>query len=308
MQSVFHRLKIGKINVLDIKVETLSDDVLQLKIGIDLELLGKDGSSKPVLLVHVNVHLSLRIMQSKLVIEKCLTDAVHIELLPGTAVGNLVGMLSKTLNSLLPNVLCPILQVVLELLNVLLGTLNSEMPVGNLGSVHYAPAGPPSFQDGQMLQTLIASLGDTNGNTITQVPAGLSAPVPLTDHTSKLLLSSSLLRPLLELLVKRGQFNADITQQMLSGDIPMTTSELESILPGVSGLPANTPLVIRIKISDTPVISMQNGNLRVTLKAIVEVLTQKDSDQLLVLDVGIKLAAQLNILGTKLHLSVAIEK
>ncbi|XP_062835269.1 BPI fold-containing family B member 3-like [Anolis carolinensis] len=188
---------------------------------------------------------------------------------------------------------------------MLLGTVNSVLPVGTLGWAHYTLAGPPSMKDGQLLLNMNIYFSDNNGNTFNPVPAEPPALPPVTDDTSRLLLSLNILRPWLELLVKGGQFNADIPQQMLPDVVPMTTSELESILSEVSGrLPANTSLVVRMGVIDTPAVTLQNGTLTVTLNT-----TMKCSGltPLLVLEADMKLTGQPIISGTKLHLSLALD-
>ncbi|XP_053250709.1 BPI fold-containing family B member 3-like isoform X3 [Podarcis raffonei] len=268
------------------------------------------------LLVEVNITANARLVQDKsgtpiLVVENCKTNLGNIQILSGFLPLNLDRVLTNLLSNVLPGVLCPVVDLVLNIVNTLLGTVNSVCPFGTLGKLHYTLAGLPWFSDEQQIVlNLNVLVLDNEGNSIKLPPSKLPSLPPAGDQTSQLLLSGDLISSLLQLVMKNGQLNVDITDQALRGAVPLTTSALQSVLPQLSRLlPTSLPLVVKIRISDLPGVSLQNGKLTVTLAAAVDVFALADSgpELLFGLNAQIDLSGSVRISGAKLAVSLSLD-
>ncbi len=112
----------------------------------------------------------------RLVVEKCntLLGGMKVRLLRGLlpVVDNL---LAGVLNRLLPNLLCPVLDVALGLVNDQLGLVNSLVPLGLLGSIQYTLSSLP-LVTGQFLEVdlnTVVGMGTRGGvGTLSGLPSG----------------------------------------------------------------------------------------------------------------------------------------
>ncbi|KAM6458390.1 BPI fold-containing family B member 3-like [Liasis olivaceus] len=231
------------------------------------------------LLVELNITINARLVQDKtgtpkLLAENCKTNIGGIQILSGFLPLVLDNVTTVLLNKLVPGALCPVADLVLNILNTVLATVNNVCPFGTLGTLHYTLAGLPLFRGQHIILNLKLMITDLEGKTTGFPTAQLpSLPVPpAVGHSSQLLLPRDLLSSLLQLLVSRGGFNADITEQALHGSIPMTTSALQPLLPKLSQLVAeDLPLGLRIEVHDVPALSLQNGKATILLEAALQV-------------------------------------
>ncbi|XP_061486128.1 BPI fold-containing family B member 3-like [Rhineura floridana] len=309
------------LKIVDIVLPKVSLKLLK-GVGIELNLYTKVAvrgntilSGLLNLLVEVNITANARLVQDRsgahiLVVENCKTNLGGIKILSGILPLNLDNALTTLLNNVIPGVLCPVIDLVLNVVNTLLSTVNSVLPFGMLGKLHYTLAGLPLFNDQHIILNLNLMVTDHEGNATNLAPAQLPSLPPAVDNTSQLLLPGDLLSSLLQLLVTTGGLNADITDQVLQGSVPLTTSSLQSMLPELSRLlPADLPLVVKIRISDVPAVSLQKGNVTVTLAAAIEVLARTGSGlkPLLGMNAHIGLRGAVTITGTKLAISLSLQ-
>ncbi|XP_060119551.1 BPI fold-containing family B member 3-like [Heteronotia binoei] len=311
------------LKVVDIVLPKVSLKLLE-GVGVDLNIYTKvkiqGGKSLLGLLnlhVEVNITSRARMVQDKsgapkLVIEQCKTHLGKIQVLTGLLPLNLGAVVSNLLNNLLPGVLCPVIDLVLNVLNTLLGTVNSICPFGMLGQLHYTLAGLPLFRGQHILLNLNLMITDPEGKTINLPPAQLpSLPVPVPgDHSSQLVLPGQLLTTLIGTLGSKGLLNMDITQQTLHGDVPMTTTALQSLVPELSLLRIpSLPLVVRIRLSGAPKVALQNGEASVTLPASIGVLARTRSGPMSVfaVDATIGLSGKIKVGSSKLSLSLSLK-
>ncbi|XP_067410637.1 BPI fold-containing family B member 3-like [Emydura macquarii macquarii] len=206
--------------------------------------------------------------------------------------------------------LCPLIDTVLNTVNTQLGTVNSVVPLGVLGNLQYTLSSLPVVSDGSIKLDLNAVVKDPLGNIISD-PTCSAAPIslPLVGSSSQLALPACLLTSVLKLLLVPEKLNTDITGQMLPANILQVTSALRSIIPQVSDLlPASQQPLLKIKVLDTPVVSLQNGAVTARLPASIDVsLSDSPQKSLFVLDADTVLNAQPTIADNKLRLSSTLE-
>ncbi|XP_070600363.1 BPI fold-containing family B member 3-like [Erythrolamprus reginae] len=269
------------------------------------------------LLVSVNITANARLVQDtrgspRLLVENCKTNLGGIKILSGFLPLSLDNVLSSLLNEVIPGLLCPVVDVVLNLLNTVLGTVNSVCPFGLLGKLHYTLAGLPLFQDQHIVLNLNLMMTDLNGQPV-DFPGAQNASLPLLpakDGTSQLMLPIGLLSSVLQMLVSKGGFNVDLTALALGGSVPMTTSALRSVLPELSPLGTeDLPLVVKIRVSGVPVVSLQNGKAKIMLGAALQILSQSNSSliPLFTVNANISLSGSFSITRTMLSISLALD-
>ncbi|XP_048354423.1 BPI fold-containing family B member 3-like [Sphaerodactylus townsendi] len=248
----------------------------------------------------------------RLVVQNCKTLMSGVKL-KSELLKPLDGVVGNLLNNLLPGVLCPVIELVVNVLNTLLGTINSICPFGVLGQLHYTLAGLPVFQDQHILLNLNLMITDLEGKkTINLPPVRLPVlPEPAAgDHVSQLVLPGELISTLIGSLGSKGLLNADITQQTLRGNVPMTTSALQSLIPAISllGVPS-LPLVVRIRLNELPRVSLQNGEVFVSLATSIEVLahTRFGSKQLFELAATVGLSGKITPGLAKLSITLSLK-
>ncbi|KFQ39237.1 BPI fold-containing family B member 4, partial [Mesitornis unicolor] len=155
-------------------------------------------------------------------------------------------LLARVLNGLLPDLLCPVVDVALGLINDQLGLVNSLVPLGVLGSVQYTVSSLP-LVTGQFLQLdLNAIVGRVAGGLVgfplgrpetDPVPPGVPVPPlpPMADTSaSQLGLSSNFLSLELSALEAEEALDMDITMGMFPEIPPLTTQILGAQVPAVS--------------------------------------------------------------------------
>ncbi|XP_053099173.1 BPI fold-containing family B member 3 [Hemicordylus capensis] len=309
-------LKIVDIVLPKVKLQMLKGFGLGLNIYAKVALHGNSVLGGLLnLVVEVNITAKARLVQNEfgapvLVVENCKTNLGGIQILSGFLPLNLDRVLTNLLNDVIPGVLCPVVDLVLNVVNILLGTVNSVCPFGTLGKLHYTLAGLPWFNDQHIVLNLNLALIDHEGKTV-PFNGTLPALPPAKDQASQMLLSGDILSSMLRMLVTKGAFNLDITEQTLPGGaVPLTTSALQSLLPTISQLvPTPLPLVIRIRVLEVPLLSLRDGQATVTLTATIQVLARTPSglQNLLGLEAKIVLSGRVIVTATKLGITLSLQ-
>ncbi|KFQ12416.1 BPI fold-containing family B member 4, partial [Leptosomus discolor] len=261
----------------------------------------------------------------KLVAERCDTLLGGIEvrllrrLLP--VVDNL---LASVLNRLLPNLLCPVVDVALGLVNDQLGLVNSLVPLGLLGSIQYTVSSLP-LVTGQFLEVdLNTVVGRVAGGLVDYplgkpeaVPTPPRVPVPplppMADTSSSQLgLSVNFLGSVLSVLQKEGALDLDISTGMFPELPPLTTSTLGALVPAVfKAYPESRELLLRIAVPEAPVVTLKKNKGVIQLTATAEVVViHPDGVQksLCLLSIDTSLLARFSVEDNKLKIGVSLEK
>ncbi|KAM9178291.1 BPI fold-containing family B member 3-like [Mergus octosetaceus] len=313
-------LKIVNITLPKITLHFLPGVGLQLNIYTQL-LVDGNGAVGGLLQLQVeaNITARVRLVQDKsgalkLVIEGCKTLLGGVN----TRVGTKVPLVEKTLKSIfgsvLPRLLCPVVDTVLGVVNSLLGSVTSVLPLGALGDLQYTLSSLPIIGDKSIQVDLNLLLRDAAGNVVEPVRGQLS-PVtllPTTGRGVQVGLSQNVLGAVLGLAQKQGAFNLDITSSAVPSSISLSTSALLSAFPQLSTVvPGSLPLALRVRLVDVPEVSLRDGRATATLQATIDVVTQRPGfpvQTLFSLDSDVSLNITPSVASGKLRASLAIDR
>ncbi|XP_055578530.1 BPI fold-containing family B member 4 [Falco cherrug] len=305
-------------------------------IGIHLNLYTRVALNAKSLLglldiaVEVNITSRVRLTMDstgypKLVTERCntLLGGIKVRLLRGLlpVVDNL---LASVLNRLLPNLLCPVVDIALGLVNDQLGLVNSLVPLGLVGSIQYTVSSLP-LVTGQFLEVdLNTVVGQVAGGLVDYplgkpeaVPAAARVPMPalppMADSSSSQLgLSVNVLSSVLSTLQKEGALDLDISTGMFPELPPLTTSMLGALVPAVfKAYPESHELLLKIAVPEAPVVTLMKNKGMIQLMATAEVMViHSDNIQksLCLLNIDASLLAQFSVEDNKLKIGVNLEK
>ncbi|XP_024071211.1 BPI fold-containing family B member 3-like [Terrapene carolina triunguis] len=310
------KLEIKKLTLPKVSLKLLPGVGVQLNVNTQVLIEGKSLLAKVLnLQVDVNIIARARLAQDdmgapKLIVEDCKTQLVNVRLL--NALPLRPAVLNKALGNLFPGVLCPLIDTVLNAVNPLLSTVNSVVPLGVVGKLQYILASLPVVSDAEIKLDLNAVVEDLLGHRVDD-PTCSAATVSLPSvvaSPSQLGLSVCLLSSVLKLLLAPGKLSTDIAAQTLPSDTPLTASALRALIPEVSELlPESQQLLLKIRVLETPAVSVQNGKVMVRLPASIEVSPSASPQRsLFVLDADIVLSVQPTISDNKLRISVALER
>ncbi|XP_015152079.2 BPI fold-containing family B member 3 [Gallus gallus] len=313
-------LRIVNITLPKITLRFLPGIGLQLNIYTQLLIDGNGAvGSLLQLQVEANITARVRLAQDKsgalrLVVEDCKTLLGDINIRVGPKVPLVEKTLKSVLGSVLPRLLCPVVDTVLGVVNSLLGSVTSVLPLGALGNLQYTLSSLPIIGDKSIQLDLNLLLRDAEGNVVE--PAGdLSMPVtlpPAVGPGAQLGLSQGVLGAVLALAQRQGAFSMDISSSAVPNSIPLTTSALLSAFPQLSTvLPGSLPLALRVRLADTPAVAVRDGKATATLRAAIDVLAQRPGfppQTLFSLDSDVVLDITPSVSGGRLRTALAVDR
>ncbi|XP_020670443.3 BPI fold-containing family B member 3 [Pogona vitticeps] len=276
---------------LKIKANLLGGQLLELDVAVNIT-----GSSRLV----QDPNQPARIVAS---------DDCNVQIKLGSSLlSGLINTVSNVLNNALPAVLCPVLTLATGLLNGLIGTVDGVHPVEGVGSVEYLLGSILQSSGDKLMLDLDVGLLDSSGNKVPLPPMN-SITLPPTrpgDHTSRVLLNTELISSLIDLHVKKGSFNRDITGE---GSSSLAASALQSVLPEGT-LPANSVLKVSINTGETPLVTVENTDINVKLPVDVTVSAQTDSGlvPLFAADADIDLKGRIKVTGDTVGVNLSLER
>ncbi|NXK23971.1 BPIB6 protein, partial [Arenaria interpres] len=227
----------------------------------------------------------------------------------------LPGVMSKfiyrTLQKVLPGLLCPAVDAVFNLVNAKFTPLTSEIPLGTAGTLQYTLLNPPVPNETFIDLDLQTILHQGRGKEI-DLPMdqpSLSSLPPKRDAATQLILSADLLSA--ELSVLQASFNLNISNNTVLGLPPLLTTMLGALIPEISEvLPPSQPVVIEMQEAKAPVVTITPDKSFVQLFSTAEFwVSHSDSppESLFVLDVHSNLEAEFAIAEEKLCLSLSLQ-
>ncbi|XP_074898418.1 BPI fold-containing family B member 4-like [Buteo buteo] len=305
-------------------------------IGVHLNLYTRVALNAKSLLglldiaVEVNITSRVRLTMDgtgypKLVTERCntLLGGIKVRLLRGLLpiVDNL---LASVLNRLLPNLLCPVVDIALGLVNDQLGLVNSLVPLGLLGSIQYTVSSLP-LVTGQFLEVDLNTVVGTAAGGLVDYPLGKPETVPTPPRvpmpplppmadtsSSQLGLSVNFLGSVLSVLQKEGALDLDISTGMFPELPPLTTSTLGALVPAIfKAYPESCELLLKIAVPEAPVVTLKKnkGVIQLTATAEVVVIHPRDVQKsLCLLNIDTSLLAWFSVEDNKLKIGVSLEK
>ncbi|XP_038288791.1 BPI fold-containing family B member 3 [Canis lupus baileyi] len=318
-----------------LKIEELTLPKVSLKLlpgfGVQLSLHTKVGlhGSGPLggllqLAAEVNVSSRVALGVSSrgtpiLVLKRCSTLLGHISLLSGLLPAPLFGVVEQTLFKVLPGLLCPMVDSVLGVVNELLGTALSLVPLGALGSVEFTLATLPLISNQYIELDINPIVKNIAGDVIDfpKPPKPPNPPKPIKvppkeDHTSQVVVPLYLFNTVFGLLQTNGALDIDITPELVPSNVPLTTTDLASLVPEALGnLPPGQQLLLSMRVKEAPSVTLQNKKATISIPANIHVLSyhpKGTNEALFELNAVLTLNAQLAPSATKLHLSLSLER
>ncbi|XP_077016081.1 BPI fold-containing family B member 3 [Tamandua tetradactyla] len=315
-------LKIEEITLPKVSLKLLPGFGVQLGLHTKVGLHGS-GPLGDLLQLAAEVNVSSRValgVSSQgtpiLILKSCNTLLGHISLLSGLLPASLFGVVEQTLFKVLPGLLCPVVDSVLGVVNELLGTGLSLVPLGALGSVEFSLATLPLISN-QYIELDVNPIVKSVAGDIIDFPKPPKPPKPVKippkeDHTSQVTVPVYLFSTMFGLLQTSGALDIDITSELVPSNIPLTTTDLAALVPEVLGkLPPNQHLLLSLRVKEAPTVTLQKKKATVSIPAAIHVKfygPKGAPEALFELNGVITLNAQLTSSATKLHISLSLER
>ncbi|CAM2102215.1 unnamed protein product [Caretta caretta] len=313
------RLEVVNIQLPRVLVTLLPGIGGQLTIATKLEISGNLLLSG---LIHISVDVNLiakvRVTDYsagvfQVVTEDCqsLLGPFDIRLLLGLLPVSVNGLVSSTLTTTLPSLLCPVVSNITKLVNVqLLGTLNVLVPLGAVGNIQYQLASLPLITDLYVGLDLNAVIQQVGGDNISLPGSAVPVPLPpLQGNVLNLGLSQAFLNAVLSLLGRIQPQTFISKPDVFSGATQLTDAITALIPAGCPSCSVVSPLNIKITVLGPPLITLEANKATVKLSVKIQVF-KKYSDgtiqTLLALKADLVLNAQVSVAGGKLLLSVSL--
>ncbi|NWY53916.1 BPIB6 protein, partial [Chionis minor] len=270
---------------------------LFMAVLVQMTIAGKSfiGGNMEIALA-ANLTASSRLGQDATGIPRFSTKSCHIALvsvktnLPSSVLPKVMSkFLDSTLQKVLPGLLCPAVDAVLNVVNAKFTTMTSEIPLGTAGTLQYVLLNPPMTNETFIELDLKTILHQEEGKEV-DLPTdqlSLSSLPPKRDAATQLILSANFLSA--ELSVMQASFNLNISNNMVLGLPPLVTTMLGALIPEISRVaPPSQPVVIEMREAKAPVVTITPDKSFVQLFSTAEFWTSpSDSapESLFILDV-----------------------
>ncbi|NXF79208.1 BPIB4 protein, partial [Sclerurus mexicanus] len=293
---------------------------VQLTIGAKLQLSGNClvGLLSELIDILVDVNITANIKCTnfesgtvQVVTEDCLCilGAIKVKVLSGLLTLSVNEMVLRQLTATLPALLCPVVDIVMNLVNIqLLGTLNAVIPVGTAGTIHYQLASIP-YTSGKFLGLdLDGAVKEVGGSTIPHDSSPSTLP-PLVDRLLLLVMRQSFLNAILTLLLRMPPQTFPCTPDVFSGANHLHET-LWTIAPaGCSPCRGTNPLNIKLMLGGNPLILLEENKASVKLSVLIQVFIKHLDGSilnLLLLKADLGLNVRVSIVGGRLVLQLAL--
>ncbi|KFP30009.1 BPI fold-containing family B member 4, partial [Colius striatus] len=313
-------LHLVEVQLPKLSVALLSGLGVQMTISAKLQLSGNCLvgllSELVDISVDVNLHTNIKCTNFEsgtvqVVIEDCLCilGAVKIRLLSGLLSLSVNELVLNQLTGTLPGVLCPVINLVVNLVNIqLMGTLNAVVPVGTAGTIHYQLASLP-FTSGLFLGLDLDGAVKQVGGSIIPHDSSPSALPPLLDKTMVMGLRQSFLSSAMCLLLQIPSQTFTCTPEAFSG-----ASHLQEAIAGLApagclSCHGTSPLSIKLTLFGNPLILLEENSATVELSVMVQVFVRRSDGSILnilLLRADLGLGAHLWIAGSRLMLGLSL--
>ncbi|XP_074174122.1 BPI fold-containing family B member 3 [Rhinolophus sinicus] len=312
-------LKIEELTLPKVSLKLLPGFGVQLKLHTKVRLRGS-GPLGGLLQLAAEVNVSSRValgMNARgtpiLIVKRCSTLLGHISVLSGLLPPQLFGVVEQTLFKVLPELLCPMVDSVLHVVNELLGTVLGLVPLGALGSVEFTLATLPLTSNQYIELDINSIVKSVAGDVIDfpKAPKPIKVP-PKENHTSQVTVPLYLFNTIFGLLQTNGALDIDITPELVPSNVPLTTTDLMALVPeALVKLPPDQQLLLSLRVKEAPTVMLQNKKATVSIPANIHVLSYLPAgtpEALFELNGVMILNAQLAPSATKLHLSLSLER
>ncbi|XP_015737210.1 BPI fold-containing family B member 4-like [Coturnix japonica] len=298
---------------------------MQLAINVRLDLSGNCliGLLSEVVFISLDVTITTNIKCTnfelgafQVIVDDCfcILGAVKIKLLSGLLSLSVHDIVLNHLTATLPGLLCPVLDIVLKIVNIqLVGTLDVVVPIGSKGTVHFHPAGPP-FTSGSSLMMDLDGTVQQMGGSIIPHDSYASALPPLVDgllvdSLMAICMRQGLLSSMLALLLQISPHIFPCTPEAFSEANQLRDSITALYPTGCTSCPAASPLSIRVEAVGKPLIQLEPNKATIELTVMIQVFINSPDGpiiNLLVLRADLVLNVRLSISRGSLVLALSL--
>ncbi|KAF4023544.1 hypothetical protein G4228_015445 [Cervus hanglu yarkandensis] len=294
-------LKVEEVTLPKVSVKLLPGFGVQLNLHTKVGLHGSSplgGLLQLAAEVNVSSRVALGVSARGtpiLILKRCSTLLGHISLLTGLLPAPLFGVVEQTLFKVLPELLCPVVDSVLGVVNELLGAVLGLVPLGALGSVEFTLATLPLISN-QYIELDVNPIVKSVAGDIVDFPKPrnpIKVP-PKEDHTSQVTVPLFLFNTMFGLLQTSGALDLDITPEL-----------------ALRKLPPGQQLLLSLRVKKAPTVTLQNHKATVSIPTTIHVLSYLPKgahEALFQLNGVMTLNAQLAPSATKLHISLSLER
>ncbi|NXF11173.1 BPIB4 protein, partial [Smithornis capensis] len=293
---------------------------VQLNIGAKLQLSGNClvGLLSELIDILVDVNITANIKCTnfesgtvQVVTEDCLCllGGIKIKVLSGFLTLSVNEMVFRQLTATLPALLCPVVDIVMNLVNIqLLGTLNAVIPVGTAGTIHYQLASIPYISGKFLGLDLDGAVKQVGGSTIPHDSSPSALP-PLVDRLLLLVIRQSFLNAILALVLWIPPQTFPCTPDVFSGANRLHEALWTLTPAGCSTCRGTSPLNIKLMLGGNPLILLEENKASVKLSVLIQVfLNRLDGSvlNLLLLKADLGLNVRVSVVGGRLMLRLAL--
>nr|CAO79917.1 bactericidal/permeability-increasing protein-like 3 [Deinagkistrodon acutus] len=198
-----------------------------------------------------NGELIMKVTECKVVVKSCKTN------LPSSMLPKIVNkFLDSTLGKVMPGVLCPAADLMMEKLKISFHTILAKKPIGSIGYIVYKVAEKPIVYTTHISLILKIQIEKKNGEPIQSECDPLPSDLPTKEGKSAaVFLPTQTVHTLMALY--QEHLKTPVTK--VKGSVP-TSDQLKKMLPG-AGLPAGKKLKIQLTHREYPLVSVSStGN------------------------------------------------
>ncbi|NWI71031.1 BPIB4 protein, partial [Todus mexicanus] len=303
-------LHLVKARLPKLSVALLSGIGLQITIAVKLELSGNClvGLLSELIDILVDVSITANIKCTnfesgtvQVVVEDCLciVGAVKIKLLSGLLSLSVNEIVLSQLTATLPGLLCPVLDIVVNLVNIqLLATLNLVTPVGTAGTVHYQLASTPFASSLYLRLDLDGTVKQVGGSIIPHDSSPCALP-PLLDRLLVLGVHQNFLNAILSLMVQIAPQTFTCTPDVVRVAAPDSCSACRG----------TSPLRIKLILSGNPLLLLEENKATVKLSVLIQVFIKRLDGpilNILLLKADLVLNVRVSVAGGRLVLGLSL--
>nr|XP_005499735.1 BPI fold-containing family B member 4 [Columba livia] len=302
-----------------LSVTLLSGIGVQLSIAAELELRGNClvGLLSDLIDISVAVNITANIKCTnfesgtvQVVIEDCLCilGAIKINLLSGLLSLSVNEIVLNQLTATLPGLLCPVVDIVVNLVNIhLMSTLNVMTPVGTAGTIHYQLASLP-FTSGLFLELDLDGVVQDVGGSIIPHDSSPSALPLLLDNLFVMGVRQGFLNAVVVLMFQIPTQNLTCAPGAFSGASQLQEAIMTLAPTECSVCHGTHPLSIQLALAGNPLILLEENQATLKLSVLIRVFVNLDGSilNLLLLKADLGLNVHVSISGGKLVLGLSL--
>ncbi|XP_021272086.1 BPI fold-containing family B member 6-like isoform X6 [Numida meleagris] len=306
-------LKVMELRATEVALQLSPAVGISMDVLVQMTLKGKRFiGGKMEIPVAANLSASSRMVRDMQGCPRLSTGRCHVALLCSwtNVPPRMLPLVVSTLQKALRDLLCPAMDMVLDLVNAKFATMMYAIPLGNAGMLQYALLNPPTVTEAFIQLELKTILRSKEGEEValpTDLPPLTSFP-PKREATTQLVLAASFLNA--ELSVMQASFGLNITNGMVLGLLPLVTTMLGALIPEISSmLPPSRPVVIEMQEAQPPLVTITPEKSTVHLYSTAEFWASTPGsapESLFVLDVHSELGVRFAVAEERLQFSLML--